>query len=215
MAPHPELTSVRTEVLAPDWSASHSSAERSSLECSRPSGTEQIVTLFTTNRQNISHGTGIKVHKPSWRKEQSSGTDRSLQSTEWLCWEHLLWDTHWEQEWDPQTSPSPRAPQSTPAVMTDKTKYNDVTLSGEKCLYLKKKQGQTLSSFSHFSSSCFRPCWRTGLQSSRDSNLLSWPWSSKMPKYWSRGDVWPGWAGTLWKRRMVSGVRRIPWEEDG
>lgn len=33
----------------------------------------------------------------------------------------------------------------------------------------------TLSSFNHFSSSCLRPCWRTGLQSSKDSNLLSWP----------------------------------------
>lgn len=72
---------------------------------------------------------------------------------------------------------------------------------------------RTLSSFNHFSSSCLRPCWRTGLQSSRDSNLLSWPWSSKMPKYWSKGDVWPGWAGTLWNRRMVSGVRRIPWRK--
>lgn len=70
----------------------------------------------------------------------------------------------------------------------------------------------TLSSFSHFSRSCFRPCWRTGLQSSRDSNLLSWPWSNRIPKYWSKGEVWPGCVGTLWKRRMVSGVRRIPCE---
>lgn len=73
----------------------------------------------------------------------------------------------------------------------------------------------TLSSLSHFSRSCFRPCWRTGLQSSRDSNLLSWPWSNKMPKYCSSGEVWPGWVGTLWKRRMVSGVRRIPWDKTG
>lgn len=73
----------------------------------------------------------------------------------------------------------------------------------------------TLSSFSHFSRSCFRPCWRTGLHSSRDSNLFSWPWSNKMPKYCSNGEVWPGWVGTLWKRRMVSGVRRIPWSDKG
>ena len=72
---------------------------------------------------------------------------------------------------------------------------------------------RTLSSFSHFSSSCLRPCCRTGLHSSRDSNLLSWPWSNRMPKYWSRGDVWPGCAGTLWKRRIVSGVRRMPWKK--
>lgn len=71
----------------------------------------------------------------------------------------------------------------------------------------------TLSSFNHFSRSCFRPCWRTGLQSSKDSYLLSWPWSNRMPKYCSKGDVWPGWFGTLWKRRMVSGVLKIPWKE--
>src|SRR4029434_7661274 len=52
----------------------------------------------------------------------------------------------------------------------------------------------TLSSFSHFSSSCLRPCCRTGLHSSRDSNLLSWPWSSRIPKYWSRARAWPGCA---------------------
>lgn len=72
------------------------------------------------------------------------------------------------------------------------------------------KRRCTLSSFSHFSRSCLRPCCRTGLQSSNDSNLFSWPWSSRIPKYCSRGDVWPGWAGTLWNRRMVSGVRKMP-----
>lgn len=70
----------------------------------------------------------------------------------------------------------------------------------------------TLSSFSHFSSSCLRPCCRTGRHSSKDSNLLSWPWSSRIPKYCNNGEAWPGWAGTLWNLRMVSAVRRIPWE---
>lgn len=77
------------------------------------------------------------------------------------------------------------------------------------------KVWNTLSSLSHFSRSCLRPCWRTGLHSSRDSNLLSWPWSNRMPKYCSNGEVCPGWVGTLWKRRMVSGVRRIPWNGKG
>lgn len=79
-------------------------------------------------------------------------------------------------------------------------------LSGSEHIYPKF----TLSSFNHFSKSCLRPCWRTGLQSSRDSYLFSCPWSSRMPKYWSKGEVCPGWAGTAWNRRMVSGVRRIP-----
>lgn len=69
----------------------------------------------------------------------------------------------------------------------------------------------TLSSFSHFSSSCLRPCCSTGLHSSKDSNLLSWPWSSRIPKYCNNGEAWPGWAGTLWNLRIVSAVRRIPW----
>lgn len=69
----------------------------------------------------------------------------------------------------------------------------------------------TLSSFSHFSKSCFRPCWSTGRQSSKDSSLLSWPWSSRIPKYWSKGEACPGWAGILWNFRTVSLVRRTPW----
>ena len=69
----------------------------------------------------------------------------------------------------------------------------------------------TLSSFSHFSSSCLRPCCSTGLHSSKDSNLLSWPWSSRIPKYCNNGEAWPGWAGTLWNLRIVSAVRKIPW----
>lgn len=72
----------------------------------------------------------------------------------------------------------------------------------------------TLSSFNHFSKSCLRPCWSTGLQSSSDSYLFSCPWSSRMPKYCRRGEVCPGWAGTLWNRRMVSGVRRIPCQRE-
>ena len=31
-----------------------------------------------------------------------------------------------------------------------------------------------------------------------------------MPKYCNRGEVWPGWAATAWKRWIVAGVLRIP-----
>jgi hypothetical protein len=31
-----------------------------------------------------------------------------------------------------------------------------------------------------------------------------------MPKYWSRGDVCPGWVGTCWNLLIVCGVRRMP-----
>jgi len=68
----------------------------------------------------------------------------------------------------------------------------------------------TLSSLSHFSSSCFRPCCSTGRHSSSDSYLLSCPWSSKIPKYASNGDVWPCCAGTCWNLWIVWGVRSIP-----
>jgi len=69
----------------------------------------------------------------------------------------------------------------------------------------------TLSSLSHFSSSCLRPCCSTGRHSSNDSYLLSCPWSSRIPKYASSGDVWPCCAGTCWKRWIVCGVRSIPY----
>jgi hypothetical protein len=43
--------------------------------------------------------------------------------------------------------------------------------------------------------------------------LFNWPWSNRIPKYCSSGDVWPGWAGTCWNLWIVWGVRRIPWKE--
>ncbi|KAK2183630.1 hypothetical protein NP493_303g02002 [Ridgeia piscesae] len=58
--------------------------------------------------------------------------------------------------------------------------------------------------------SCLRPDWRTGRQSSRDSCLLSWSWSRRMPKYCRRGDVCPAVAGTCWNLWIVCGVRRMP-----
>ncbi|KAI3480029.1 hypothetical protein L1887_57805 [Cichorium endivia] len=44
-----------------------------------------------------------------------------------------------------------------------------------------------LDSLSHFSRRCFLPWLRTGRASSRDSNLLSEPFSRRMPKYWRMG----------------------------
>ena len=68
----------------------------------------------------------------------------------------------------------------------------------------------TFSSLSHFSNSCFLPCCKTGLHSSRDSILLSLPWSNRMPKYCSNGEVWPCWDGTCWNLWMVCGVLNTP-----
>lgn len=116
-------------------------------------------------------------------------------------------------------SPSPPAPLSTPAAKNTNILILNISLRCQinwfnKAVLLVPSSQPTLSSFSHFSSSCLRPCCRTGLHSSRDSNLLSWPWSKRIPKYCKSGEAWPGWAGTLWNLRMVSAVRRIPWGWD-
>ena len=65
----------------------------------------------------------------------------------------------------------------------------------------------------HLLRSSFLPCARTGLHNSSVSYLFSLPWSSRMPKYCSRGDTpAPGAAGHCWNFWIVAGVRRIPWK---
>lgn len=72
------------------------------------------------------------------------------------------------------------------------------------------RMAHTLFSLSHFSKSCFRPCWSTGFASSNDSRWLSSPFSSKIPKYWRIGERPPGGAGACLKDSITALVRRIP-----
>ena len=67
-----------------------------------------------------------------------------------------------------------------------------------------------LSSVSHFSRNCVRPCAITGLANSMLSKELSLPRSSNKWKYWKTGCGWPGWPGTPWNLCMVSAVLSMP-----
>jgi hypothetical protein len=72
----------------------------------------------------------------------------------------------------------------------------------------------TLFSLSHFSRSCFLPCWITGRASSSDSYVLSSPFSRRIPKYWRMGERVPGTLGSFLKVSIVwgyGGCRGASW----
>lgn len=69
---------------------------------------------------------------------------------------------------------------------------------------------EILSSASHFSSNCTRPCASAGRASSSDSTLFRRPASISVEKYLSTGGWPPSGAAHAWKRAMVAAVRSKP-----